>query len=169
MNKNRFLLYDSTDTFSNDVIQELKNNNILSTFILIDRNNYDHSKIHSVLKNCLLKCELPTLLIPDISIPIEKNNILGWIKSITLFNIKTNNIKNKEVKQSQPKAQDERAIPKQEIKKISDSYTFIDDKNTDKLFQLTTKNDLILDNAEVLDKTISDNKKRILNMLRGKK
>jgi len=169
MNKNRFLLYSSTDIFSNDVIQELKNNNLLSTFILIDKNNYDHVKIHPVLKNCLLKCELPTLLIPDINIPIEKNNVLGWIKSTIYFNIKTNSIKNKEQKITQPSPQDERGIPKQEIKKISDNYTFIDEKNTDKLFQSTNNNDLILMNTEMVDKTISDNKKKILNMLRGKK
>lgn len=169
MNKNRFLLYDSTDTFSNDVIQELKNNNLLSTFLLVDKNNYDHNKIHSILKNCLVKCELPTLLIPDINIPIEKNNVLGWIKSISLFNIKTNNIKNKEQKLTQPSPQDKLGIPKQEIKKISDNYTFIDDKNTDKLFQSTHKTELILDNTVVIDTAIVDNKKRILHMLRGKK
>ena len=59
MNKNRFLLYDSTDIFSNDVIQELKNNNLLSTFLLVDKTNYDHTKIHSVLKTCLLKLIKP--------------------------------------------------------------------------------------------------------------
>jgi hypothetical protein len=169
MNKNRFLLYDSTDIFSNDVIQELKNNNLLSTFILIDKNNYDHGKIHPVLKNCIIKCELPTLLIPDINIPIEKNNVLGWIKSTSLFNIKTNSIKNKEQKLTQPSPQDKYGLPKQEIKKISDNYTFIDDKNTDKLFQFTDKNELILSNTEIVDKTINDNKRKILNMLRGKK
>lgn len=169
MNKNRFLLYDSTDIFSNDVIQELKNNNLLSTFILIDKNNYDHGKIHTVLKNCILKCELPTLLIPDINIPIEKNNVIGWIKSTSLFNIKTNSIKNKEQKLTKPSPQDKYGLPKQEIKKISDNYTFIDDKNTDKLFQFTDKNELILNNTETVDKTINDNKKKILNMLRGKK
>jgi hypothetical protein len=169
MNKNRFLLYDSTDTFSNDVIQELKNNNLLSTFLLVDKNNYDHNKIHLILKNCLVKCELPTLLIPDINIPIEKNNVLGWIKSISLFNIKTNNFKNKEQKLTQPSPQDKLGIPKQEIKKISDNYTFIDDKNTDKLFQSTHKTELILDNTVVIDTVIVDNKKRILHMLRGKK
>lgn len=169
MNKNRFLLYDSTDIFSNDVIQELKNNNLLSTFLLVDKTNYDHTKIHSVLKTCILKCELPTLLIPDINIPIEKSNVLGWIKSTSLFNIKTNNIKNKEQKITQPSPQDKLGIPKQEIKKISDNYTFIDDKNTDKLFQSTNKTELILGNTVVMDTTINDNKKRILNMLRSKR
>jgi len=123
MNEYRFLLYDSTDEFSNDIIQELKNNSLLSTFQLIDKITFaakNPFKNNNVIKECLLKCDLPTLLIPNISIPIEKNNIMGWIKTTNLFNIKTNSIKNKAQVKTEPSPQDKLGIAKQEIKKISD-------------------------------------------------
>ena len=138
MNERRFFLYDSQDKFCNDILEELKNNNLLSTFQLIDKNNVNN-KLHSVIKECLVKCELPTLIIPNINVPIEKNNVKGWIKSIALFNVKTNSIKTKTTIINDPSPQDKYAIPKQEIKKISDPYTFIDDKNTDKLFYKTNR------------------------------
>jgi hypothetical protein len=177
MNENRFLLYDSSDTFSNDVIEELKNNNLLSTFRLVDKSNYNPAKLHIVIRDCLFKCELPTLLIPNISTPIERNNVKGWIKTISFFNIKTNSIKNKEQKLTEPSPQDKLGIAKQEITKISDSYTFIDEKNTDKLFQTPNKNELILNEQNFTTKIVdqnepedkNNNKKRVLNMLRGKK
>jgi len=177
MNENRILLYDSNDIFSNDIIEELKNNGILSTFILIDKSNYNPAKIHVIIRDCLFKCELPTLIIPNINTPIERNYVRGWIKTISFFNIKTNSIKNKEQKLTEPSPQDKLGIAKQEIKKISDNYTFIDDKNTDKLFQTPNKNDLILNentfSTKIVDQERPDenitNKKRILNMLRGKK
>jgi len=176
MNENRFLLYDSSDNFSNDIIEELKNNNLLSTFRLIDKNNYNPAKIHLVIKDCLFKCELPTMLIPNINTPIERNSVKGWIKSISFFNIKTNSIKNKEQKLTEPSPQDKLGIAKQEIKKISDNYTYIDEKNTDKLFQDSNKNELILNGENFVtqivnqvEPEINKNKKRILTMLRGKK
>jgi hypothetical protein len=177
MNENRILLYDSNDTFSNDIIEELKNNNILSTFSLIDKSNCNPVKLHVILRDCLFKCELPTLIIPNITTPIERNHVRGWIKTIAFFNIKTNSIKNKEQKLTEPSPQDKLGIAKQEITKISDSYTFIDEKNTDKLFQIPNKNELILNentfSTKIVDQTQPEenitNKKRVLNMLRGKK
>jgi hypothetical protein len=177
MNEYRFLLYDSTDEFSNDIIQELKNNSLLSTFQLIDKITFltkNPFKNNVIIKECLVRCELPTIIVPNISVPIEKNNIMGWIKTTSLFNVKTNNIKNKPQKITQPSPQDKLGIAKQEIKKISDNYTFIDEKNTDKLFQQTNNNDLILNEKTFKTEIVEtqnnmDTKKRILSMLRGKK
>ena len=144
MSENRVLLYDSTDVFCNDIIQEFKNNNLLTTTTLVDRNTINPYKLHTVLKECFIKYPLPVLLLPSISTPIEKNNIKGWIKTTQLFNIKTNNVKNKEQKLTEPTPHDKLAIPKQEIKKISDTYTFLDDKNTAKMFQVPNSDNLIL-------------------------
>ena len=96
MSKTRFLLYNSNDSFSNDIIEELKNNNLLSTFTLIDKKITNINKLHNTLKECIMNYELPILLLPNISIPIEKNNIKSWIKTTQYFNIKTNNIKEKQ-------------------------------------------------------------------------
>jgi hypothetical protein len=67
-------------------------------------------------------------------------------------------------------------IPIQEIKKISDSYTFIDDKTTDKSFDTPNSNNLILDNNEITmkiddndDKNKLDRRLKILSIIRGKK
>ena len=38
MSENRVLLYDSTDSFCNDIIQEFKNNNLLKNTTLVDKN-----------------------------------------------------------------------------------------------------------------------------------
>ena len=135
MNKSKFLLYDSQDVYSNDILEELKNNNLLSTIELIDKNTVSMNKLHTKLKEYIVKYELPIILLPDITIPIQKRDIRGWIKSMQLFNIKTNNIKEKQQKLTEPSPQDKLGIPKQEINKISDKYTFIDDRNTDKSFQ----------------------------------
>jgi len=180
MAENKFLLYDSTDKFCNDVIQDMKNNNLLSMFVLIDKNNYNPLKVHAIIRQCLIKCELPTLLLPNISTPIEKLNVKGWIQSRSYFNIKTNNIKtNKEQKPIAPSIQDKLGIPKQEIKKISDSYTFIDDTNTIKSFENTTNETLILKDAQFTIKEDKleeinpinqiEQKAKLLRMLRAKK
>ena len=98
MSENRILLYDSIDLFSNDIIQEFKNNNLLKNTTLVDKQNIIPTKLHPVIKECFIKYPLPLLLLPNISTPIEKNDIKGWIKTTQLFNIKTNNIKNKDIK-----------------------------------------------------------------------
>jgi hypothetical protein len=174
MSENRFLLYDSLDTYSNDIIQELKNSNLLSTFILVDKKTVDQSKINSIIKKCLLTCKLPTLLVPNTSMPIERDNVKNWIKSVQLFNISTNSIRQKQ-KVTEPSPHDKMGIPIQEIKKISDSYTFIDDKTTDKSFDIPNSNNLILDSNEMTmkveedDKTKQERKLKVLKIIRGKK
>lgn len=176
MSDNRFLLYDSLDTYSNDIIQELKNSNLLSTFILVDKKTVDQSKINSIIKKCLLTCKLPTLLVPNTSMPIERDNVKNWIKSVQFFNISTNSIRQKQ-KVIEPSPHDKMGIPIQEIKKISDSYTFIDDKITDKSFESPNSNNLILDSNEMTmkveeeddDKTKQERKLKVLKIIRGKK
>lgn len=175
MSENRVLLYDSTDSFCNDIIQEFKNNNLLKTTTLIDKHIVNPLKLHTVLKECFMKYPLPVLLLPNITSPIEKNNIKGWIKTTQLFDIKTNNIKNKEQLLTEPSPQDKLGIPIQEIKKISDTYTFIDDKNTIKAFQTPNSDNLILNDDTFTIKIVSDNqssnedqKKRLLKMIRNK-
>ena len=176
MSKTRFLLYDSNDNFSNDIIEELKNNNLLSTFTLIDKKVTNINKLHNTLKECIMNYELPILLLPNISIPIEKNNIKSWIKTTQYFNIKTNNIKEKQQVITQPSPQDKLGIPKQEINKISDNYTFIDDKNTVKHFQNLNKESLILKDEDVTCQIVEDTQKsnkdqklKILRMIRSNK
>ena len=177
MSNNRFLLYDSLDTYSNDIIQELKNNNLLSTFILVDKQTVDQTKLNSIIKKCLISCKLPTLLVPNTSMPIERDNVKNWIKSVQLFNISTNNIRNDNIKKQkiiEPSPQDKMGIPKQEIKKISDSYTFIDDKTTDKSFDVPNSNNLILDSNEMKveeedDKIKQERKLKLLKIIRAKK
>jgi hypothetical protein len=176
MNQNRVLLYDSTDSFCNDIIQEFKNNNLLSHTTLVDKNNVNPNKLHIVLKECFTKYPLPVLLLPNISLPIEKNNIKGWIKTTQLFNIKTNSIKNKEQKLTEPSPQDKLGIPIQEIKKISDTYTFLDDKNTVKAFEVPNSNNLILSDDTFTTKIVTENetnnenqKKKLLKMIRNKR
>ncbi len=176
MSEKKFFLYDSTDDYCNDMIEELKNNNLLSSFVLIDKNRVNPNNIHPIIKQCLIKCQLPTLLLPNTNGPIEKNDVKGWIKSMNYFDIKTNNIKVKENKINNPQPDDKLGIPKQEIKKISDNYTFIDEKNTVKLFENPNKETLILkDNhvtTEIIEKTEQQNKEqkaRILKMIRAKK
>jgi len=176
MSENRILLYDSIDLFSNDIIQEFKNNNLLKNTTLVDKQNIIPTKLHPVIKECFMKYPLPLLLLPNISAPIEKNDIKGWIKTTQLFNIKTNNIKNKDVKLNIPNPQDKLGIPIQEIKKISDLYTFIDDKNTIKIFQTPNEDNLILNDDTFTTKIIIENqnnnedqKKRLLKMIRNKK
>jgi len=176
MSKTRFLLYDSNNSFSNDIIEELKNNNLLSTFTLIDKNVTNINKLHNTLKECILNCELPVLLLPNINVPIERNNIKNWIKTTQFFNIKTNNIKEKQQKIIEPSPQDKLGIPKQEINKISDNYTFIDDKNTLKHFQTLNKETLILKDEDITCQIVEDTQKsnkeqkqKILRMIRSKK
>jgi len=174
MNKSKFLLYDSQDVYSNDILEELKNNNLLSTMELIDKNTVSMNKLHIKLKECIIKYELPIILLPDITMPIQKRDIRGWIKSMQFFNIKTNNIKEKQQKLTEPSPQDKLGIPKQEINKISDKYTFIDDRNTDKSFQNSNNNNnMILKNDDVTCKIIEETtqinqKSKILKMIRNK-
>ena len=120
--------------------------------------------------------ELPILLLPNISIPIEKNSIKNWIQTTKYFNIKTNNIKEKQQVITQPSPQDKLGIPKQEINKISDNYTFIDDKNTVKHFQNLNKESLILKEEDVTCQIVEDTQKsnkdqklKILRMIRSNK
>ena len=175
MSENRVLLYDSNDNFCNDIIQELKNNNLLKNITLIDKNNVNPNKLHNVLKECFLKYQLPVLLLPTISLPIERHNIKGWIKTTQLFNIKTNNIKHKEQVLNEPSPEDKYGIPIQEIKKISDNYTFIDNKNTVKAFETPNSDILILNDATFTTKVVEQNqnnnldqKIRVLKMIRNK-
>jgi len=176
MSKTQYLLYDSTDYYSNEIIEELKNNSLLSSFTLIDKNMPNIHKLHNTIKECIIKYELPVLLLPNVNAPIEKNNIKNWIKTTQYFNITTNNIKNKQDKIKEPSPQDKYGIPTQEIKKISDNYTFIDDKNTVKHFQNLNKESLILKDEDVTCKIIEDivinnkeQKLKILRMIRNKK
>jgi len=176
MSENRVLLYDSTDIFCNDIIQEFKNNNLLTTTTLVDKHIINPNKLHTVLKECFIKYPLPVLLIPNIPTPIERHHIKGWVKTTQLFNIKTNNvIKNKDQTLTEPSPDDKLGIPTQEIKKISDTYTFIDDKNTVKAFQESNTNNLILNDDAFTTKVVSehqtsneDQKKRLLKMIRNK-
>lgn len=175
MNETRVLLYDSTDNFCNDIIQEFKNNNLLATTSLVDKHIVNPNKLHVILKECFMKYPLPVLLIPSISLPIERNHIKGWIKTTQLFDIKTNNVKNKEPVTSEPSPQDKLGIPIQELKKITDLYTFIDDKNTVKSFQTPNSENLILKDDTFTTKIViehqssnEDQKKRLLKMLRSK-
>jgi hypothetical protein len=179
MPEHRFLLYDSADNYSNDIIQELKNSNILSTFTLVDKQTVDQTKLNTIIKKCLISCKLPTLLVPNTTMPIERDAVKNWIRSTQLFGISTNNIRSdilKKQKIIEPSPQDKMGIPKQEIKKISDTYTFIDDKNTIKAFQEPNTTNLILKDDAFTTKIISENqnnnedqKKRVLRMIRGKK
>jgi hypothetical protein len=175
MSENRVLLYDSNDSYCNDIIQELKNNNLLKNTTLVDRNNINPNKLHSVLKECFLKYQLPVLLLPNISLPIERHNIKGWIKTTQLFSIQTNSIKNKEQILNEPSPEDKYGIPIQEIKKISDNYTFIDNKSTIKAFETPESNALILNDITFTSKVIEENqnnnisqKSRVLKMIRNK-
>jgi len=175
MSGNRVLLYDSNDSFCNDIIQEFKNNNLLKDTTLVDKNIVNPNKLHPVLKQCFMKYPLPVLLLPNISQPIEKQAIKGWIKTTQLFGIKTNNIKMKEQVLNEPSPQDKLGIPIVEIKKISDNYTFIDDKSTVKAFDIPNSNNLILNDDSFTTKVIEDNqsnntdqKNRVLKMIRNK-
>lgn len=172
---NRVLLYDSNDTFCNDIIQEFKNNNLLKDTTLVDKMIVNPNKLHSVLKECFMKYPLPVLLIPNIPTPIEKQHIKGWIKTTQLFGIKTNNIKEKEQVMNEPSPQDKLGIPIIEIKKISDQYTFIDDKNTVKAFQVPNSDNLILTDESFTTTIVeqnqnrnSDQKSRVMKMIRNK-
>jgi len=176
MSDKKILLYDSTDNFCNDIIQEFKNNNLLQSTTLIDKHIINPNKLHDTLKDCFRKYPLPVLLVPNIPKPIERQHINGWIKTTQLFNINTNNVKNKDQVLTNPSPEDKLGIPKQEIKKISDTYTFIDDKNTIKAFQEPNTTNLILKDDAFTTKIISENqnsnedqKKRVLKMIRGKK
>jgi hypothetical protein len=175
MSDNRVLLYDSNDSFCSDIIQELKNNNLLASTTLLDKTIINPNKLHSVLRECFLKYQLPVLLLSNIPVPIERNNIRGWIKTTQLFNIKTNNVKNKEQILNEPSPEDKYGIPVQEIKKISDSYTFIDNKNTVKSFETPNSNNLILNDSSFTEKVIEENKNsnfeqknRVLRMIQNK-
>jgi len=175
MNGNRVLLYDSNDIFCNDIIQEFKNNNLLKDTTLIDKTIINPNKLHPVLKQCFSKYPLPVLLLPTIQQQIEKSMIKWWIKTTQLFNIKTNNIKIKEQLLNEPSPQDKLGIPIIEIKKISDNYTFLDDKSTVKAFETPNSNNLILNDdtfttqvVENNQNTNTDQKNRVLKMLRNK-
>jgi hypothetical protein len=175
MSGNRVLLYDSNDNFCNDIIQEFKNNNLLKDTTLVDKTIINPNKLHPVLKQCFMKYPLPVLLLPNISQPIEKHVIKGWIKTTQLFNIKTNNIKEKEQVTNEPSPQDKLGIPIIEIKKISDNYTFIDDKSTIKAFETTNSNNLILNDDSFTTKIVedtqssnTDQKSRVLKMIRNR-
>jgi hypothetical protein len=175
MSENRVLLFDSNDTFCNDIIQEFKNNNLLKGTTLIDKIIINPNKLHPVLKQCFMKYQLPVLLLPNIQQPIERHMIKGWIKTIKSFNIKTNNIKTKDTCINEPSPQDKLGIPVVEIKKISDNYTFLDDKSTIKAFETPNSNNLILNDdtfiTQVVEKNQSNNtdqKSRVLKMLRAR-
>jgi len=160
MTERRFFLYDSTDEFCNDIIQDLKNNNLLSTFQLIDKQRVDINKLNPILKQCLYKCNLPAIIVPNITMPIERPNVRAWIKSTQLFDIKTNNVRNKEQPLTDPSPQDKLGIPIQEIKKISDVYTFIDDKNTEKSYEGANSSKLILNETEVTANIVDETEKK---------
>jgi len=175
MSGNRVLLYDSNDNFCNDIIQEFKNNNLLKDTTLVDKTVVNPNKLHNVLKQCFMKYPLPVLLLPNIPQPIERHVIKGWIKTTQLFNIKTNNIKEKEQSITEPSPQDKLGIPIVEIKKISDNYTFIDDKSTVKAFETPNSNNLILNDdtftTKIVEDTQSNNndqKNRVLKMIRNR-
>jgi hypothetical protein len=175
MSGNRVLLFDSNDTFCNDIIQEFKNNNLLQSTTLVDKKIVNPNKLHSVLKECFIKYQLPVLLLPTIQQPIERHMIKGWIKTTQLFNIKTNNIKTKEQIINEPNPQDKLGIPIIEIKKISDNYTFIDDKSTVKAFETPNSTNLILNDDTFITQVVEENKNnntdqkiRVLKMLRNK-
>jgi hypothetical protein len=175
MSGNKVLLYDSNDTFCNDIIQEFKNNNLLQTTTLVDKMIVNPNKLHTVLKQCFMKYQLPVLLLPNIQQPIERHMIKGWIKTTQLFNIKTNNIKTKEQVLNEPSPQDKLGIPVIEIKKISDNYTFLDDKSTIKAFETPTSNNLILRDDTFITHVVEENqnsnndqKNRVLKMIRNK-
>ena len=175
MSGNRVLLFDSNDTFCSDIIQEFKNNNLLKETTLVDKTIVNPNKLHPVLKQCFAKYPLPVLLLPSIPQPIERHMIKGWIKTTQLFNIKTNNIKTKEQILNEPSPQDKLGVPIIEIKKISDNYTFLDDKSTVKAFETPNSNNLILNDdkfttemVENNQNTNTDQKNRVLKMLRSK-
>jgi hypothetical protein len=175
MSGNRVLLFDSNDTFCNDVIQEFKNNNLLQSTTLIDKTIVNPNKLHNVLKQCFNKYQLPVLLVPNIQSPIERHMIKGWIKTTQLFNIKTNNIKAKEQVLNEPSPQDKLGIPIIEIKKISDNYTFLDDKSTVKAFETPNSNNLILNDDTFITQVVeanqnnnTDQKSRVLKMIRNR-
>jgi hypothetical protein len=175
MSGNKVLLYDSNDTFCNDIIQEFKNNNLLQTTTLVDKTIVNPNKLHNVLKQCFMKYQLPVLLLPNIQQPIERHMIKGWIKTTQLFNIKTNNIKTKEQVLNEPSPQDKLGIPIIEIKKISDNYTFLDDKSTIKAFETPNSNNLILRDDSFITNVVEENqnsnndqKSRVLKMIRNK-
>jgi hypothetical protein len=122
-----------------------------------------------------MKYQLPVLLLPNIQQPIERHMIKGWIKTTQLFNIKTNNIKTKEQVLNEPSPQDKLGIPVIEIKKISDNYTFLDDKLTIKVFETPTSNNLILRDDSFITHVVEENqnsnndqKNRVLKMIRNK-
>ena len=101
--------------------------------------------------------------------------IKGWIQTTQLFNIKTNSIKSKEQILNEPSPQDKLGIPIIEIKKISDNYTFIDDKSTVKAFETPNSNNLILNDEKFTTKIVEENqninndhKNRVLKMIRNK-
>ena len=175
MSGNRVLLFDSNDTFCNDIIQEFKNNNLLQSTTLIDKTIVNPNKLHNVLKQCFIKYQLPVLLIPNIQLPIERHMIKGWIKTTQLFNIKTNNIKAKEQILNEPSPQDKLGIPVIEIKKISDNYTFLDDKSTVKAFETPNSNNLILNDDTFITQVVeanqnnnTDQKSRVLKMIQNR-
>jgi hypothetical protein len=175
MSGNRVLLFDSNDTFCNDIIQEFKNNNLLQATTLVDKTVVNPNKLHPILKQCFIKYQLPVLLLPNIQLPIEKHMIKGWIKTTQLFNIKTNNIKAKEQILNEPSPQDKLGIPVIEIKKISDNYTFLDDKSTVKAFETPNSNNLILNDDTFITQVVeanqnnnTDQKSRVLKMIQNR-
>jgi hypothetical protein len=175
MSGNRVLLYDSNDILCNNIIQEFKNNNLLKDTTLIDKAIINPNKLHDILKQCFIKYPLPVLLLPNIQQPIERHMIKGWIQTTQLFNIKTNSIKSKEQILNEPSPQDKLGIPIIEIKKISDNYTFIDDKSTVKAFETPNSNNLILNDEKFTTKIVEENqninndhKNRVLKMIRNK-
>jgi hypothetical protein len=175
MSGNRVLLFDSNDIFCNDIIQEFKNNNLLQATTLVDKTIVNPNKLHPILKQCFIKYQLPVLLLPNIQQPIERHMIKGWIKTTQLFNIKTNNIKTKEQVLNEPSPEDKYGIPIIEIKKISDNYTFLDDKSTVKAFEIPNSNNLILNDDKFITQVVDENttsntdqKNRVLKMLRNK-
>ena len=55
MSKSQYILYDSNNSFSNEIIEELKKNNLLSTFTLIDKKIANINKLHETIKECILR------------------------------------------------------------------------------------------------------------------
>lgn len=167
MENNNILFYSNKCTFCKQIIHLINETDDIRSYklICIDNNSVNFPYIQRV----------PTLLISEYKKPIVGINAFNWINSKNQFNKNTNNINLKPNNNLNPKLNtllnDNESNKLKGSTKSTEEYSFIEDKNDDKIeLFYDTNNDKIhtLPEGERIDNNIQKKKLNKLMNLRTK-
>ena len=121
------LFYSNKCTYCESLINILKSKGLIKEFKTISVDN------NTNLPSYLTK--VPTLIVPNVNKPLEGKNAFMWVNTIFSFNQETNNFNNK-INNNQTFNDNKKGpggFTKEEMGGISDSFSFVSDKNDDKM------------------------------------